>query len=102
MLRAEVRQLRRLPRGDEVLWVVEVSVSSRRIDLGAKKAAYAGASVPDYWVVDALKRGVWAFTEPVDGEYRAARFFPAGEAIIVPVIGATLDTGTIFPPISED
>ena len=98
MLRSEARRLRRLPRGEEVLWAVEVSVTSRATDLGPKKAAYAVAGVPEYWVVDALKRGIWTFTEPVDGEYRRGVFIPAGETMTVPVIGATLDTGTVFPP----
>ena len=37
LLRPEALRLRRLPRGDEVLWAVEVSVSSRRIDLGPQE-----------------------------------------------------------------
>lgn len=98
LLRPEARTLRRLPQGDEILWIVEVGVSSRTIDLGPKKAAYAAAGIPDYWVVDAAKRGVWTFTDPADGEYRKATFLPAGEAIPVPHLGATLDTGAVFPP----
>ncbi len=99
LLRPEARTLRRLPRGDEVMFVVEVSVSSRNIDLGSKKAAYAVAGIPDYWVVDAVKRGVWAFTDPVDGEYRKAEFHPVGVSLPVPHLAAALDTGAIFPPL---
>ena len=98
LLRPEARSLRRLPRGDEVLFVVEVAVSSRAIDLGPKKAAYAAAGIPDYWVVDAAKRGVWVFTDPADGEYRRAAFHPAGDPLDVPGLGAALDTGAVFPP----
>ena len=64
LLRPDALRLRRLPLGDEVLWVVEVSVSSRANDLGPKKAAYARADIPDYWVVDAVGRGVWTFSDP--------------------------------------
>ena len=97
LLRAEY-DTSELPRGEEVLWAVEVSVTSRATDLGPKKAAYAEAGVPEYWVVDALKRGIWSFNDPVDGEYRRALFTPAGETMTVPVIGAALDTAAIFPP----
>ena len=97
LLRPEALRLRRLPRGDEVLWIVEVSVSSRRIDLGPKKAAYARAGIPDYWVVDAVERGVHAFSGPRDGAYQNELFVPAGEPIIVPALGATLDTAAVFP-----
>ncbi len=97
LLRPEALRLRRLPRGDEVLWVVEVSVSSRRIDLGPKKAAYARAGIPDYWVVDAVERGVHAFSDPRDGAYQNELFVPAGEMLIVPALGATLDSADVFP-----
>ena len=99
LLRPEALRLRRLPRGDEVLWVVEVSVTSRRIDLGPKKAAYAKAGIPDYWVFDATGRGIWTFSDPADGAYRGERFVPVGEPVTVPVLGATLDTGVVFPPV---
>ena len=97
LLRAEYDP-KELPRGEDVLWAVEVSVRSRGTDLGSKKAGYAAVSVPEYWVVDAAKRGIWVFTNPVDGEYRIGVFVPAGEPIQVPGIGATLDTAAIFPP----
>ena len=87
-----------LPRAEDVLWAVEVSVSSRRTDLGDKKAGYAAAGVETYWVVDAARRGVWVFTSPVEGDYRQATFVPAGEPLTLPVVGATLDTGAVFPP----
>ena len=98
LLRPEAQSLRRLPRGDEVLFVVEVSVSSRTIDLGPKKASYARAGIPDYWVVDATKRGIWLFSDPAEGTYQTERFAPAGEALTVPVLGASLETGAVFPP----
>lgn len=96
LLRAEYDSSE-LPRGGDVLWAVEVSVSSRSTDLNAKKAGYAAAGVPAYWVVDAMKRGVWIFTEPVEGEYRRGVFVPAGEPLTIPGIGAVLHTGAIFP-----
>lgn len=96
LLRAEYDPLE-LPRAEDVLWAVEVSVSSRRTDLNVKKAGYAAAGIPTYWVVDALQRGVWVFTNPVAGEYRQATFVPAGEGLAIPVLGAPLDTGAIFP-----
>lgn len=86
-----------LPHAQDILWVVEVSVTTRRIDLGPKKAAYARGGIPEYWVVDAEKRGVWVFREPHDGVYASERFTPAGEPLMVPVVGATLDTGAVFP-----
>ena len=73
-------------------------MSSRAIDLGPKKAAYVGAGIPDYWVVDAYKGGVWTCSDPADGVYRTERFVPVGEMLDVPVLGESLDTSAIFPP----
>ena len=101
LLRAQYER-EELPRPEDVLWVVEVAVTSRDIDLGPKKHAYAAARIPEYWVVDALKRGVWTFTEPADGEYRRAVFTPAGSSMTIPFIGAPLDTGAIFPKPRAD
>lgn len=82
----------------DVLWAVEVSVSSAAKDLGPKKRAYAEAGVPDYWVVDEARRGIWAFSNPTDGAYAQERFYAEGEAVPLPGLDATLDTSGLFPP----
>ena len=96
LLRAEYDS-HELPRSEDVLWAVEVSVTSRRTDLNSKKAGYAAAGVPEYWVVDAVQRGIWVFTNPIEGEYRQGTFVPAGESLVVPVLRVNLDTNAIFP-----
>ncbi len=88
---------RGLPKGEDVLWTVEVAVSSLRTDLGVKKTAYAAAGIPDYWVVDATGLGIWAFSRPEGGVYLEERWVAAGDSIDLPVLGATIDTGNIFP-----
>ena len=98
LIRREALGQRGLPSADDVLWIVEVSVSSRMIDLGPKQSAYARVKIPEHWVFDAIQRGVWVFTDPVEGEYRNAVFVPAGESVEVPTLGKNLDTATIFPP----
>lgn len=98
LARPEWRAHLGLPHEADVLWVVEVSVTSRRKDLTQKKDAYAAAGIPHYWVFDGARRGVWIFADPVDGEYAREAFVPAGERIELPILGGTLDTGTVFPP----
>ena len=82
----------------DVLWVVEVSVTSRRKDLTDKRDAYAVAGIPEYWAFDGVRRGVWVFSRPQDGAYAQERFVPAGETLAVPVLGGVVDTGVVFPP----
>lgn len=49
--------------------VIEVSVSSRRIDLGLKAGLYAEAGIPEYWVVDVPHRSVLVCADPRPGGY---------------------------------
>lgn len=51
------------------LLVVEVAVSSLRIDRTAKQVIYAENGVPEYWVIDAEKRQVHVYTDPRPGGY---------------------------------
>jgi Uma2 family endonuclease len=47
--------------------VVEVSDSSRRVDLAHKPRIYAAARVPEYWVVDLTDRSVVVHRDPDPG-----------------------------------
>lgn len=86
-----------LPKASDVLFVAEVAVSALRYDLGAKKSAYAVAGIRDYWVVDGNRRGVWAFSDPVNGAYLCEEFFGAESDIQVPVLGKMISLASIFP-----
>ena len=88
-----------LVREVDVLWVLEVSVTSRRKDLTIKKAAYAASGIPHYWVFDAVRRGVWLFSEPVGDDYAREEFIPAGETIALPYSGESIETGPLFPAV---
>ena len=85
-------------REPDILWAIEVSVSSAAKDLGPKKRAYAEAGIPDYWVVDEGRRGIWAFSNPVEEAYTEERFFSEGETVPLPDLDATLDSSGLFPP----
>ena len=51
------------------LLVIEVAVSSLRIDTTVKAALFAAADVPDRWVVDVDAKRLRIFREPVPGGY---------------------------------
>ena len=90
-----------VPHQKDVAFVIEVSHTSPSYDLGRKRDAYAEATIPYYWAVDTVKRGIWSFARPVDGVYTVIRFVEAGESIEVPLVGATLDTKPLFPMPEE-
>ena len=51
------------------LLVVEISKSSRRLDLGRKAELYAEADIPEYWVLDVERRELVVHRDPRDGHY---------------------------------
>ena len=66
---------------ETALLAVEVSFSSLRRDRMVKPALYAGADVAEYWIVDLVADAVTVLTDPVEGFYRSAATYSAGEAI---------------------
>ncbi|WP_419828210.1 Uma2 family endonuclease [Sphingomonas sp.] len=69
-----------------VVLVVEVSDASLTFDLGRKRARYALAGVPEYWVADINARVVHQFWVPTGETYSERRLVPFGE----PVEAATI------------
>ena len=68
----------RHPVPSEVLLLVEVSDSSGEHDRDRKLPQYAGAGIPEVWIVDLSAERVEVFREPVDGEYRSHRVVGRG------------------------
>ena len=82
----------------DLLWAVEISVTSLSKDLGAKKAAYAASGVPDYWVIDVENRALRMFSNPVEGIYTEEWEAQEGETVSLPDLDATLALIDLFPP----
>lgn len=78
-----IEQFRMLAAG-EVLLAIEVSYSSLGRDLEMKRAEYARAGIPHYWVVDVERRVIHRFAEPNAGDYLALASLRFGEAVPVP------------------
>lgn len=81
--------------------VIEVlSPSTRDRDLIAKRALYARAGVPEYWVVAPEQRTVIRFTSPRDGRYREVLEVTSGEVRSSVVPGFVLRCPELFGPYS--
>lgn len=61
--------------------VIEVSYSSLRKDRFIKPALYAGAGIPEYWIVDLTAHSVSVLREPVAGGYASTESRVAGQSI---------------------
>lgn len=60
----------------EPLLLIEIADSTLERDLGKKAAAYAGAGVPEYWIVATKTRETTAHREPVAGSYSSIKRIP--------------------------
>jgi len=79
------------------LLVIEVADSSLRYDLSLKSELYAGAGIPEYWVVDLPNRVLVVLRDP-DGEYLSRDTHAPGSRI-APVSWPDfeIDVDSLFP-----
>ncbi len=72
---------RERPRPNEIALIIEVADSSLAFDLGVKLAKYAGAGIPEYWVVDLNANVIHIFRKPRGSGYDDVGVAHAGEKI---------------------
>jgi Uma2 family endonuclease len=81
---------------DLVKLAVEISVTSVEIDLGYKKALYANAGIPEYWVVEVDAARIHIFWSPDCGIYRESDIIAIGKPLSSMTIpGIIIDTNGI-------
>jgi len=61
--------------------VVEVADTSLDFDTNEKRLLYAGAGIPDYWVVDINGRRLLVFRDPHSGDYAGRLSFGPTDTI---------------------
>ncbi len=72
---------RERPRVEEIALIIEVADRSLAFDLGEKKSKYAGAGIPEYWVVDLPANVIHVFRNPTDSDYSEYKANTVGETI---------------------
>ena len=85
---------KRLPAPSEVLLVIEVADTSAGYDRNVKLPLYAGAGIPEVWLVGLPEKRVEAYSQPKDGSYQSVRRVGRGTALSpegVPVVALTVD-----------
>ena len=88
--------MKRHPRGDELLLVVELADSSVAHDGTTKRDLYARAGVPEYWVLDIAGRRLIVHRELQDGRFARVESFAAEETVSVGS-GASLTVASLLP-----
>lgn len=88
------KQRKSIPR-DDVRIVIEVCDTTHKDDFGDKYEWYAGARIPEYWIVDMPGRKIHRFDRPARRRFREAPVVAAGarcESLTLPGVAiATKD-----------
>jgi Uma2 family endonuclease len=71
----------RLPAPEDTLLVIEVSDTSLTYDRDIKLPLYAGAGIPEVWILDLRERKVEVYAEPSPDGYRISRSASSGEQV---------------------
>lgn len=72
---------------------IEVSSTTLKTDLGFKKALYAGAGIPEYWVLDIQAGCFHLFSNPAGEDYLDSPMVTVGSAVESATIsGLVLDS----------
>ena len=69
------------PRPEDVLIVIEVSDSTLELDRAVKVPLYAGAGVPEAWLVNLPEERIEVYSDPVGGEYQTVRSYARGQKL---------------------
>jgi len=72
------------PEPGDVLLIVEVADTTLAFDREEKIPLYAGAGIPEVWLVDLADKSVSVFRLPVRGSYTESTRFRAGATIPIP------------------
>lgn len=85
------------PGPGDVLLAVEVSHTTVEFDRDVKAPLYARAAIPELWLVNLDDYYLDALSQPVGGEYRAARRLSRGDTIAPGLLpDARLDVGRML------
>jgi Uma2 family endonuclease len=74
----------------ELLLVIEVAETTQRRDTEMKRAKYAAADIPFYWVVDGKRSVVHTYREPIEGDYAIIETVRFGSPLPLPGTDATI------------
>ena len=91
------------PRPEDILLLVEVSLSTLRYDRYVKLSLYAAAGVPEVWLVNLQDDWIDSHTEPTPDGYRVTRRYALGDTIAPQAFpDLAIPVARIIPPRPQD
>ncbi|MBP9087166.1 MAG: Uma2 family endonuclease [Kofleriaceae bacterium] len=86
------------PHPTRSLLVIEVSVSSLRLDRGLKAEIYSQAGVPEYWIIDMLHRKIVVHRDPRSDGYASVQTLVDDHLLSARNVPVSLRVGDFLPP----
>jgi Uma2 family endonuclease len=97
VIRGAVRDYaQRLPGPDDVILVVEIAVTSLRVDR-AKARVYARAGISEYWLLDVEGRRLERYARPSGDSYAVVTILAESESVSPPGVDAAWQVATFLP-----
>ena len=85
------------PTADDILLLIEVADTTLKYDREEKIPRYAGAGVPEAWIVNVPEQLIEQYTFPVKGQYTHIQKVLLGDTITSPTVSSiALDTSLIL------
>ena len=85
------------PQPADVLLIIEVADSSVEYDRDIKIPLYAGAGIPEVWLVNLPEETIEIYTQPVGDTYREIRIVKRGESLAAKSIPSlTIDADVVL------
>ena len=78
--------------------VIEVSVTSRKVDVGRKAAIYAASGIPEYWVLDLADRRLVVHRAPVEDRYTEVAVLTDADEVTAARLPLTVAVAQLMPP----
>ncbi len=87
----------RLPEPDDILWLIEISDSSRKYDMEIKLPLYASSGIQQVWIVDLNRSEILDYQQPIRDAYSIRTLFPFDSKIQVPSTGYSILVSKLLP-----
>ncbi len=78
--------------------VIEVSLTSRAVDLGRKAAIYAAAAIPEYWVLDLDSRRLVVHRDPAADRYETIAALTDADSVTAAQLPLAVAVAELLPP----
>ena len=87
----------RPPTPQDVVLLIEVADTSLKYDRQVKGPLYAGAGIPEYWIVNLQEGVLEVYTDPAEGAYKRVRTVKRGETLALPGgLGGDVDVSDVL------